>query len=103
MGAMRSAKAVAWGGGGRGEEGAGGGGEVYLDMPHGKPRPQHRKYLEAQERLGFEGRVLLAFRASAEARAELKKSLREVFPALSEQELHALFLKRLSKWQNRNY
>lgn len=68
-----------------------------------EPRSQHRKYLEAQDRLGFEGRILLAMQTSEEAHAELKRSLREMFPALSEADLQQLYRKRLAKWHNRNY
>ena len=36
-------------------------------------------------------------------KTELKKQLAAVFPELSEEQLHELYLRRVAKWQNRNY
>lgn len=72
-------------------------------MATGKPRQYHREHLQAQERLGFEGRVRQAFRVSAAAREEFKRHLREAFPSLSDEKLHELYLQRVTKWRNRNY
>jgi hypothetical protein len=63
----------------------------------------HREYLRAQAALGPSGQALRGLRMSAEARRLMKESLRRLHPALTEADLHALFLRALSRCQNQNY
>jgi hypothetical protein len=68
-----------------------------------KPRPNHHQYLAVLRSMTEEQRLLKAFELSDFSKQLFKGGLRERFPEKSEEELHALFLKRLEKCHNRNY
>ena len=68
-----------------------------------KPRPNHQEYLRVLRRMGPAGRLLKAFELGEEARSLFRTGLRQRFPELSEEELHRLYLRELSKCHNTNY
>jgi hypothetical protein len=66
-----------------------------------KPDPNHSLYIEVLRKMTPEQRLLKAFELSDFARALFRQGLRDRFPDLSEEELHLLYLQRLSKCHNR--
>ena len=74
-----------------------------MHMLDPKPRPNHRRYLEALGRMTPEERVLKTIELSDLSRRIFKDGLRRRFPDLSEPELHRLFIERLALCHNRNY
>ncbi len=68
-----------------------------------KARPNHRAYLEVLRRMTPEQRLLKAFELSDMTRNLFRQGLRERFPDLPEEQLHALYLERLALCHNRNY
>jgi len=68
-----------------------------------KPRPNHRRYIEALRAMTPEARLQQAFDLSEMANKLFRQGLRERFPDLPEDEFHQLYLKRLEKCHNQNY
>ena len=68
-----------------------------------KPRPNRRRYVEALRRMTPGQRLLKALELSETARQLLRQGLRRRFAHLSEEQLHRLYLERLTKCHNRNY
>jgi hypothetical protein len=68
-----------------------------------KPRPNHRRYIAALQKMSPEQRLAKAFELSAFAKALFRDGLRQRFPELSEEDFQRLFLERLAKCHNRNY
>lgn len=67
-----------------------------------KPRPNHRLLIETLRRMTAEEKLRETFALSEMTRDLFRRGLRERFPDLSEEALHALFLKRLELCHNRN-
>jgi hypothetical protein len=68
-----------------------------------KPRPNHKRYIQILRQMTPAQRLRKAFELSAFTRALFVHGLRQRFPNLSEEEFHALLLRRLEKCHNRNY
>jgi hypothetical protein len=68
-----------------------------------KPRPNHRLAIQTLRRMTPEQRLLKAFELGQLSRELFRSGLRQRFPDLSDDELHALYLKRLELCHNRNY
>jgi hypothetical protein len=68
-----------------------------------KPRPNHALYIKALRAMKPEQRLQKAFELTEFSKQLFRQGLRKANPQLSEEELHALFLKRLEKCHNRNY
>lgn len=68
-----------------------------------KPRPNHRRYLEALSRMTPEQKLSKAFELSEMSKTLFLEGLRERFPQKSEAELRAIAIERLEKCHNRNY
>lgn len=72
-------------------------------MMNPKPQPNRRLYLEILRKMTPEQRLTKAMELSRLTKELFKTGLRLRFPDRSEEELHALFLRRLGKCHNRNY
>lgn len=72
-------------------------------MAQGKPRPNHREYLQALRAMTPQQRVDKAFELSAMSKQVFLEGLRDRFPDVSEEEFHEIMLRRLEKCHNRNY
>lgn len=72
-------------------------------MMIGKPRPNHRAYLEILRRMTPEQRLRKAFELSDFAKALFLHGLRRRFPGLSDDEFDRLARERLEKCHNRSY
>lgn len=68
-----------------------------------KPQPNHQRYLAMLRSMTPEQRLKKAFELGELTRRLFRQGLRDRFPDLSEEELHALYLKRLEKCHNRNW
>jgi hypothetical protein len=68
-----------------------------------KKRLQHDLYMQALKRMTPSQRITKAFEMTEQARALFRHGLRKRFPDLPDEELHALYLKRLALCHNRNY
>ncbi len=68
-----------------------------------KERPNHALYIQTLRRMSPEARLLKAFELSEFSRQLFLQGLRRRFPAMSEAEIHKLYLERLDKCHNRNY
>ena len=69
----------------------------------GKPTPNLAIYHDILRRMTPEQRIDKAFELTELTRRLFREGLRHRFPALTEPELHALYLRRLSLCHNRNY
>ena len=68
-----------------------------------KPRPNHKRYIQALRDMPAEDRLLKAFELSDLTRQLFTQGLRKRFPNLSQDEFQKLLLTRLDKCHNRNY
>lgn len=68
-----------------------------------KERPNHAIYIRTLRRMSPEARLLKAFELSEFSRQLFLQGLRRRHPAMSEAEIHRLYLERLDKCHNRNY
>ncbi|HYE18968.1 MAG TPA: hypothetical protein VEA69_11020 [Tepidisphaeraceae bacterium] len=68
-----------------------------------KPRPNHRRYLEALERMGPEGRLRKACELSDLTRSMFMQALRERFPDATPAEFRKIVIERVLRWSNSNY
>jgi hypothetical protein len=68
-----------------------------------KSRPNHQAHLHALRRMTPAQRLALAFALSEMTRQLPRDGLRRRFPDLSEDDLHSLFIQRLTRCHNRNY
>lgn len=68
-----------------------------------KPRPNHKRYIEVLRAMTPEQKWNKIFELSKFARELMKQGVRSQFPDLSEEEIHAIYLKRLEKCHNRNW
>lgn len=68
-----------------------------------KPRPNHRRHIEALRAMTPEQRLLKALELSDFIKAVFIQGLRQRFPDLPEDEFRRLLLERLAKCHNRNY
>lgn len=68
-----------------------------------KPRPNHALYLEVLRRMTPAQRLAKAFELSDFARELFLCGLRRRYPAVSERELHRIYLERMARCHNRNY
>jgi hypothetical protein len=68
-----------------------------------KPQPNRARYIEVLRKMTPEQRLQKALELGEFARSLFKQGLRERFPEMADNELHALYVKRLSKCHNRNY
>jgi hypothetical protein len=68
-----------------------------------KPRPNHRLYIAALQRMSPEARLMKAFELSQFSNDLFLHGLHKRFPDLSEQDFRKLYLERLNKCHNRNY
>jgi hypothetical protein len=68
-----------------------------------KPRPNHRRYIAALQKMSPGQRLAKAFELSAFVKSLFREGLRKRFPELSNEEFHKLYLERLAKCHNRNY
>jgi len=66
-----------------------------------KPQPNRRLYIETLRRMTPEQRLLKAFELTELSRELLRTGLRDRFPHLSAEELHALYLRRLDRCRSR--
>jgi hypothetical protein len=66
-------------------------------------REAHRQYIQVLRRMTPEQRLKRAFELSEMTLRLFKQGLRERFPEMSDEDLHALYLKRLEKCHNRNW
>jgi len=60
-----------------------------------KPRPNHARYIQVLRSMTDEQRLQKAFELTELSRQLFRSGLRERFPELSEDELQALYVKRL--------
>ncbi len=74
-----------------------------VTFPGHKPQPNHRMYLEVLRRMTPEQRIAKAFELSDMTKELFRQGLRERFPALPEDQFHALYLERLARCHNSNY
>ncbi len=68
-----------------------------------KPLPNHALYIKALRAMTSEQRLRKAFELSEFSVQLFRQGLRKVNPHLSDEDFHALFLRRLEKCHNRNY
>ncbi len=68
-----------------------------------KDRPNHRRYIEVLRGMSSAERLGQAAALSERTRALFLDGLRRRFPELGRDELHALYLERVSRCQNQNY
>ncbi len=68
-----------------------------------KPRPNHHFYIQALRRMSSEARLLKAFELTEFSRQLFRQGLRRRFPELTEDELHRIYVERLTQCHNRNY
>ncbi len=68
-----------------------------------KPRPNHQRHIEMLRAMTPEQRLRKAFEMSAFVKKLFTAGLRKRHPDLSEDEFHALWLKRLALCHNRNW
>ena len=68
-----------------------------------KPQPNHKLSVTALRRMTPEQRLQTAFELGDLSRALLKNGLRTRFPDASEEQLQALYLKRLETCHNRRF
>ena len=68
-----------------------------------KSSPNHALYVRILRHMTPEQRLRKAFELSEMSRALFVKGLRARFPNLTQEEFHALVLRRLEKCHNRNY
>lgn len=66
-------------------------------------REAHRQYIQVLRRMTPEQRLKRAFELSDMTLRLFKQGLRERFPDISEDELHAFYLKRLERCHNRHF
>jgi hypothetical protein len=66
-----------------------------------KPQPNRRAYIQTLRRMTPEQRLLKAFELTELSRELFRTGLRDRFPDLSEDELHALYLRRLDRCRSR--
>jgi hypothetical protein len=67
-----------------------------------KPTLNRRQYLQVLARMGPSLRLCKAFELSDMTKQLLKDGLRRRFPERTEEQLHALYLKRLNRCHNNN-
>ena len=68
-----------------------------------KPRPNHAKTIEVLRAMTPEQKLQKVFELGAFAKEAFRQGLKSRFPHLSDEEFHALYLKRLALCHNRNY
>ena len=68
-----------------------------------KRRPNQPIYDDILRRMTAEQKLRKAFELTEFSRALMRSGLRERNPDLSEEDLHALYLRRLVECPNRNY
>jgi hypothetical protein len=68
-----------------------------------KPRPNHRRYLEALHRMGPQKRLQKAFELSEMSRRWFVAGLRKRFPDLPEPEFRRVMIQQLNRCRNRSY
>lgn len=68
-----------------------------------KPRPNHKMYLEILRNMTPEARLKKAFELSDMTKELFRHGLRALYPDLSEEEFHKIFLEQLEKCHNRNW
>lgn len=73
------------------------------DLEDIKPKPNHAIYLQTLRKMTPAQRLEKAFELSAMSKQLFLQGLKKRFPNYTEQELKALYLKRISLCYNRNY
>ena len=68
-----------------------------------KPQPNRARYIGVLRKMTPEQRLHKALELGEFTRSIFKQGLRERFPEMADDELHDLYVKRLSKCHNRNY
>ncbi|NWG14518.1 MAG: hypothetical protein HXY20_13405 [Acidobacteria bacterium] len=68
-----------------------------------KQRPNHALYIRTLRRMSSETRLMKAFELTEFSRQLFLRSLRSRYPDLSDDELHKVYLERLSTCHNRNH
>ena len=68
-----------------------------------KPHPNRRLYLDVLRRMTPEQRAAKFFELSGFTKRLFKQGLRQRYPNLSDDDLHAFYLRRLKRCHNRNY
>jgi hypothetical protein len=68
-----------------------------------KPRPNHQAYLQILGSMTPEQKLAKVFELSELANSFFREGLRIRFPDATPEQLHQIYLDRLSKCHNRNY
>jgi hypothetical protein len=68
-----------------------------------KKQPNHSLYIRVLRSMSPEARLKKAFELTAFTRQLFLHGLRGLHPDLTEEELHKVYLERLSRCHNRNY
>jgi hypothetical protein len=68
-----------------------------------KPKPNRQRYLDVLRRMTPEERLAKAMELSELGKELFLSGLRQRFPAMSETEIRALYLRRMTRCHNRNY
>jgi hypothetical protein len=68
-----------------------------------KPRPNHQAYLQILRAMTPEQKLAKVFELSELANSLFREGLRVRFPDATPEQLHQIYLERLSKCHNRNY
>jgi hypothetical protein len=68
-----------------------------------KSKPERRMYLDALRRMTPGQRLAKAMELSELGKRLLLHGLRKRFPAVDEQQIHAMYLDRIARCHNRNY
>jgi hypothetical protein len=68
-----------------------------------KSKPNRQRYLDVLRRMTPGERLAKAMELSELGKSLFLHGLRRRFPEANDQELHAIYLKRIAKCHNRNY
>lgn len=68
-----------------------------------KPRPNHEQYLRVLMQMTPEERLMKAFQLSAWAKELFLEGLKQTFPDKTPEEIHRIYIERLTRCYNRNF